>query len=140
MKAMENKKIGVAYKDKMVSQSLLNCEGIKIFQIEDGTVKNSYDIKNTLSKRTEIAKLLAKEKIKALIIGVISAQSRAILYDNNIYFLADVEGDVDEVATDYLKYDACSMDDLFGEGYEDCHSCGSKNNNGECDGNCGCNH
>jgi len=125
-------KIAVTYEDGKVFQHFGHTEKFKVYEVDDGTVKNSEVIDTDGSGHGALADFLIRNGVDTLICGGIGGGAKSALSSAGIKLFGGVSGDADTAVRDFisgnLKFNAevhCEHHEHHGESH-DCghHSCG----------------
>lgn len=146
-------KIAVTYDNGTVFQHFGKTKSFKIFDVENGAIVSSEVIDAKESGHSALAGLLAEEGVDVVICGGIGEGAQQALAQANIKVCAGVEGDVNQVAEQYVDGTLeCTTDGTCDHHGEHCGNheeggccghgeeesgCGSEGGCGGCHGGCG---
>ncbi len=146
-------KIAVTYDNGTVFQHFGKTKSFKIFDVENGAIVSSEVIDAKESGHSALAGLLAEEGVDVVICGGIGEGAQQALAQANIKVCAGIEGDVNQVAEQYVDGTLeCTTDDTCDHHGEHCGNheeggccghgeeesgCGSEGGCGGCHGGCG---
>ena len=126
-------KIAVTYEAGIVFQHFGHTAAFKIYEVENGEVKNSVIVDTAGHGHGALAGFLQAQGVDTLICGGIGGGAQAALNQAGIKFYGGVRGDADDVVMDLLngtlQYNPWVQCDHHGHD----HNCG----NHGCGGSCG---
>ena len=126
-------KIAVTYENGQIFQHFGHTEQFKIYDIQDGTIKNTQIVETNGSGHGALAGLLSTLGIEVLICGGIGAGAQMALAQAGIKLYGGVSGDADEAVEALLKGNRmynpdvkCNHHDSHHDGQHTCgeHGCG----------------
>lgn len=136
-------KIAVTYDNGEVFQHFGHTEQFKIYDIEDGIIKEAHVIDSNGSGHGALAGMLKSEGVDVVICGGIGGGAQTALIENEIQLCAGASGNTDEVVEAFLRGELINTGancDHHGEGHS-CggHSCGEREEEeaGGCGSSCG---
>lgn len=125
-KGEQEMRIAVTYENEMIYQHFGHTSQFKLYDVEDGTVRDSRVVDTNGQGHGALAGFLAGLEVDILICGGIGGGAQTALSEAGIQLFGGVKGAADEAVRAYLagslSYDAnvqCSH-----HGHEGSHSCG----------------
>ena len=121
-------KIAVTYENGQIFQHFGHTEQFKIYDVQDGRIKNSEVVKTNGSGHGALAGMLSSLGVDVLICGGIGGGAQMALAQAGIKLYGGVCGDADKAAeafvSDELRYDPDAKCDHHEHHHGEGHTCG----------------
>ena len=95
-------KIAVTYENGEVFQHFGRTQQFKVYDVEDGKVKDSRLIGNEGLSHGALGEILMREKVEVFICGGIGGGAKDMLASRNIKVFAGISGSADDAVDQYL--------------------------------------
>ena len=120
-------RIGVTYEDGNIFQHFGHTEQFKLYDVENGKIKNTQIIGTNGQGHGALASFLTKADVKVLICGGIGAGAQNALAEAGIQLYGGVNGNADEAVNNYIAGNLDYNPDIHCTHHEHEHSCGEHN-------------
>ncbi len=122
-------KIAVPYDNGEIFQHFGKSEAFRLYEVEDGSVRESHDLSSNGSGHGALVGLLKDEGVDTLICGGIGAGAQSALKEAGLTLYGGVKGKADTAVSDFLAgklaYDPAVHCDHHGHEHGHGHGCGS---------------
>lgn len=137
-KEAEIMKIAVTYEDGNVFQHFGHTKQFKLYDVEDGKVKDAQIVDTAGSGHGALAGMLSSGQVEALICGGIGAGAQMALAEAGIRLYGGVTGGADEAVAALLAGTLAYQPDIHcaHHDHEEGHSCGEGHHCGEAKHGC----
>ena len=95
-------KIAVTYENGEIFQHFGRTQQFKVYDVEDGKVKDSRVIGNEGLSHGALGEILMREKVEVFICGGIGGGAKDMLASRNIKVFAGITGSADDAVNQYL--------------------------------------
>jgi len=134
-------KIAVTYENGQIFQHFGHTEAFKIYDVENGEIKNSQVVDTSGSGHCALGAFLADMGVEVLICGGIGPGAQNALYNAGIRLFGGVQGDADAAVNALIKGELDFDPDAKCTGHEDgehsCHDHGDHDCHDRGDHDCG---
>lgn len=96
-------KLAIATEENKVSRHFGKCKVFTVYEIIEGQVKNRQLLDTGEHLQGELPSFLKSQGIDVIIAGSIGSGAQEKLNDLKLLFYTEIEGDTEEVVTDYIK-------------------------------------
>ena len=136
---MNHNRIAVTYDNGQVFQHFGHTECFKVYDVENGAIKQTSLLSTNGSGHSALADLLKQEKVDTLICGGIGGGAKIALAEAGITLYGGVTGEADQAVNDLLADKLVFHPDATcnhaGEHHGE-HHCGERHDGHHCAGHC----
>lgn len=96
-------RVAIANDNNHVSNHFGHCENFKVYEVEEGTIKNTEVIKNPEHKPGFLPKFLKSKQIDIIVAGGMGSRAVQLFDENGIEVYTGIIGTCDEVINKYIS-------------------------------------